>query len=170
MIVARILLNTAVTATAVLVQLTVVNPLNLPGGGPDLALLALLGLALVQGAVSGAVTGFFVGLMLDVVPPADGEIGQWALVLCLVGYVTGLLGPDVRGSAVRVVALVAGLSALEVLGYAAIGLMFGAPGVSGPAVLGATLGTVGYDVLLAPFVVPAVMALARRVEPDPLRV
>jgi rod shape-determining protein MreD len=164
----RIMLNTAVAVTAVVLQLTVVNPLDLPGGGPDLPLLGLVGLALVQGPITGAVTGFAIGFMLDVVPPADGAIGQWALVLCLVGYVTGLVGPDVRGSALRVVALVAGLSAVEVLAYAAIGLIFGAPGVTGPAVLEATLGTVGYDVLLAPFVVPPLMALARRVESDPM--
>ena len=41
------------------------------------------------------------GLVLDLVPPADHEVGRWALVLTLVGYLAGLARDETRRSRVR---------------------------------------------------------------------
>lgn len=169
MTVRRVLLATALLVTAAVVQVTLVNPWHLPGGGPDLVLLVVVSLAVVQGPLAGAVTGFFAGLLVDLLPPASGYVGLWALVLCVAGYLAGLLRSDTRRSAGALIAAVAGLSALAVLGYAGLAMLFGVPGGTWDELTSVLIGTVLYDLLLAPFVVPAVMGLARRAEPDPSR-
>ncbi|MBA2331450.1 MAG: rod shape-determining protein MreD, partial [Actinobacteria bacterium] len=52
---------------AVLLQATIFASLDVLGGTPDVLLLALLGIALLRGAITGAVAGFFGGLLLDIV-------------------------------------------------------------------------------------------------------
>jgi rod shape-determining protein MreD len=83
----RAVLSALLVAAALVLQLTVVNRLALPGGGtPDLVLLVVVALGLAGGPVAGALTGFCAGLSLDIAPPASQLIGQYALVFCVVGY------------------------------------------------------------------------------------
>src|SRR5258708_1754971 len=90
----------AALAAAVLLQLTFVNGLPLPGGGaPDLVLLCVVALGLTGGPQAGLVAGFLAGLALDLAPPASEIVGQYALVLCLAGYLGGKLRLTVRRSA-----------------------------------------------------------------------
>jgi rod shape-determining protein MreD len=167
--VSRVVLAATLLVTAAILQVVVVNPLDLPGGGPDLVLLVLIPLAMVQGPLSGAVTGFAAGLLVDLVPPAAGHVGSWALVLCLAGYLAGHVRYDSRRSAFLVLGVVAGLSVFVVVGHAALALLFGEADIGGEELVAVTVGTVLYDLLLAPFVVPPLMGLARRAEPDPSR-
>ena len=68
----RAALSVLLVAAAVVLQLTVVNRLTLPGGGaPDLVLLVVIALALCGGPAAGALTGFCAGLSLDLAPPAS---------------------------------------------------------------------------------------------------
>lgn len=170
MTVSRLLLTGLLLLSAAVLQVTVINGLPLPGGGPDLVLLVLIGLSITAGPTYGAVTGFGAGLLVDLMPPAADEVGRWALVFCLVGYLAGQVRMDSRRSALIVVASVAGLSAFAVLAFAGLGLLFGDPRVTWDVFTASLIGTVLYDLLLAPFVIPAVMALARRTEVDPSRV
>lgn len=163
----RVALATVLLGTAVVLQTVVLSRLQLPGATPDLVLLVVIGLALVQGPVSGLVTGFVGGLLLDTVPPADGAVGRWALVLCLAGLVAGRFADSVERSSFLPLLLVAGLAAGSVLLYAGLGWLLGDVRVTLPAVARTTVAAVLYDVLLTPFVVPVVMGLARRVEPEP---
>jgi len=72
---------------AVIVQLTVVNRLPLPGGiAPDLVLLLVTAVAVCTGPMTGLLTGFAGGLALDIAPPATHYAGEYALVFCLAGY------------------------------------------------------------------------------------
>jgi len=112
------------------------------------------------------VTGFFGGLLVDLVPPAAGDVGLWALVLCIVGYLAGMLRSETRRSVLTVVAAVGGLSALSVVIYTGLAMLFGGAGPTADEAAAVLVGTVLYDLLLAPFVVPAVMGMARRAEPD----
>lgn len=162
---ARVMLTAVLLATAVVVQTVVLSRIPLPGATPDLVLIVVVSLALVQGSNSGAVTGFFGGLLLDVVPPADAQVGRWALVLALVGWFAGRAGGAAESSALVPVLTVALASLGAVLGYAAVGFALGDPAVTGAAVLGALPTAVLYNTLLAPFLVPLLMRLARRVEP-----
>jgi rod shape-determining protein MreD len=161
----RVLLAATLLVTAVLLQTAVLDRLPLPGASPDLVLLVVVGLALVQGPTAGAVTGFAAGLLVDAVPPADGQVGRWALVLCLVGWFSGRARDAAESSALVPLVVVALASAGSVLAYAAIGFALDDVRVTGDAVLRALPSAVLYTVLLSPLVVPLVMRLARRTEP-----
>ena len=170
MTVSRFLLTVLLFLSAAVLQVTVINPLPLPGDGPDLVLLVLIGLSIVSGPTAGVVMGFGAGLLVDLMPPAAGEVGRWALVFCLVGYLAAQVHMDSRRSPFLVVAVVAGLSAFAVVAYAGIGLFVSDGRVTGELFTTSLTATVLYNLLLAPFVIPAVMGLARRTEVDPTRV
>jgi len=97
----RIIAAAAALTAALLAQLTVVNGLVLPRGGtPDLVLICVVALGLASGPGPGLVAGFCAGLALDLAPPANQLVGQYALVLCVVGYWSGRLRFTLRHSAV----------------------------------------------------------------------
>ena len=93
----RAALSGGLLLIAILIQLTVLNNLRLPGGaGPDLVLVVVVAVALTGGPMEGMLGGFCAGLALDVAPPATHLVGQYALVFCLVGYGCGLLARQPR--------------------------------------------------------------------------
>jgi rod shape-determining protein MreD len=166
----RILLSTALVVVAMVIQVSVLARLHLPGAVPDLALLTVLGLAMVYGHVGGALVGFGAGLLADLAPPADHAAGRYALVLCVTGYFAGLIKPEtgrlksVTGPMAVVVAAAIGSTLL----YAGVGALVGDTAARHVGLTGLLLSAALYDLLLAPFVVPAVMWLARRADNDPL--
>ncbi|MFG2328630.1 rod shape-determining protein MreD [Streptomyces sp. NPDC048604] len=166
----RILLSAALVVVALVVQVSVLSRLQLPGAVPDLVLLTVVALALVYGHVSGALIGFGAGLLSDLAPPADHAVGRYALVLCVIGYVAGLFRPE-KGqlrSATGPMAVVVAAAIGTTLLYAGVGALVGDTAARHVG-LGFLLFTAAlYDLLLAPFTVPAIMALARRAENDPL--
>ena len=166
MVFVRVLLTAVLLGTAVVLQTVVLSRIPLPGATPDLVLRVVVSLALVHGSTIGCVVGFAAGLLLDVVPPADGQVGQWALVLALVGWFSGRAADAAEGSALVPVFVVAMASMGAVLGYAGVGFALSDPRVTGTSVLDALPTAVLYDVLLAPFLVPLLTRLARRVEPS----
>ncbi len=87
----RTALSAGAIGVALVLQLTVIDRLPLPGGAPDLVLLVVVALGLTGGPVAGMLTGFWAGLALDVAPPAGYLVGEHALVFCLVGYGCGRL-------------------------------------------------------------------------------
>ena len=164
----RVVLAVAVVLTALVLQVTFVARLHLPGATPDLVLLGVVALALAHGPTFGLGAGFAAGLASDLVPPADHTIGRWTLVLGLVGYAAGLAKAETRRSAFVPVLVVALAAAGSVLLYAGIGALIDDPHVTAAAVSRIVPTAVLYDVVLSPFVVSAVLALVRRVEPEPL--
>jgi rod shape-determining protein MreD len=154
-----------VTVGALILQVAVFNRLPLPGQvTPDLVLLTVVALALLNGEMVGAVAGFCAGLAADIVPPADHTIGRYALVYCLVGYVSGLLSDSMdRSSVVPFVAVAAG-ALFGTLLYAAVGMLLGDPRATGAVIARIVPVQVLYDVLASPFVIWLVMRLTRRVE------
>ncbi|MEV0000188.1 rod shape-determining protein MreD [Streptomyces sp. NPDC048370] len=166
----RILLSSTLVVVALVIQVSVLARLQLPGAVPDLVLLTVLGLALVYGPVSGSLIGFGAGLLADLAPPADHAAGRYALVLCVIGYLAGLARPD-NGrlkSASGPMAVVVAASIGSTLLYAGVGALVGDTAARHVG-LGFLLFTAAvYDLLLAPFTVPLIMALARRAENDPL--
>ena len=124
--------------------------------------MAALGYA--AGPVRGAAAGFLAGLLLDLVPPADGLLGLTAVVLVVVGYLAGAVGDQDR-PAVLVVLLVGVLAGLAVLLQALVGGVVTDPRVSWDRVPGLVLTQIAYAVVLAAFVVPLVGWLWRLVDP-----
>ena len=153
----RTLLAAVAILAAVLIQVTVLNNVPLPGdAGPNLVLVAVVAMALAAGPRDGAIIGFAAGLALDIAPPASGLVGQNALVLCLVGYGCGRLRLALERSAWLPLAGVAlGAAAGEAL-YALTGLIFGDPDVTWQAVRQVLPAAVFWDLLISPFVLYAV--------------
>ncbi|GAA1175125.1 rod shape-determining protein MreD [Streptomyces hebeiensis] len=166
----RVLLSTTLIVVALVVQVTILARLQLPGAVPDLMLLVVLALAFVYGHVSGALIGFGAGLLADLAPPADHAAGRYALVLCVIGYLAGLAKPEkgqmrtALGPMIAVVAAALGSTLL----YAAVGALVGDTAARHVGLGGLLFTAAVYDLLLAPFTIPLVMALARKAENDPL--
>lgn len=162
----RALAAMAAVAVALVLQVSVFPHVAWQGIVPNLCLLVVVGAALARGAQFAAVLGFFAGVVLDLAPPADHVAGRWALALVVVGYVAGRMRQDVRPSAVAVVATVAASSFVGTSIFALSGLILQDPSLSIPELLEVILVGVGWDVLLTPFVLPLVIAMFRRLEPD----
>ena len=162
----RVAVASALVVAALAVQVTLLSRLPLPGATPDLVLLVVVALALGGGPGVGVLAGFGAGLALDLAPPADHEIGRWALVLTAVGYLAGLAQAETRRSAFVPLAVVAAAGAGSVLLYAGLGAVLDDPNVTWAAVNRLLPTAVLYDVVLSAFAVPAILALARRAEPE----
>lgn len=161
----RNLTAAAVVVVALLLQVSVANRLPLPGTvTPDLVLLAVVALALVNGSFSGLVIGFLAGLATDIVPPADHTIGRYAFVFCLVGYVCGLVSSEMDRSSVVPFLTVAAGALGGILLYAGVGMMLGDPRSNWSIVSRMVPLSLLYDVLASPFVVWAVLRITRRFE------
>ena len=75
---------------AVVVQVTIVSSIGILGGSPDLVLVLLVAVSLSNGAIFGAFTGFWAGLVLDVAQ--IGTLGFTSLLLTLAGFWIGRYG------------------------------------------------------------------------------
>jgi rod shape-determining protein MreD len=148
----RAVMSAALLVVALVLQLTVVNRLPLPGAGtPDLVLLIVVALGLFSGPAAGALTGFCAGLALDLAPPASYLIGQYALVFCVIGYLCGRMRPMRERSALLTIVAAMAAAALGEALYAALGLALHDPQITLPAVRQVLPSSVLYDVLLTPF-------------------
>jgi rod shape-determining protein MreD len=161
----RIALRVAIVISVVLVQVCIINRMRLPLGGPDLLVVVVVAFALVGGSQRGAVLGFFAGLMADVMPPTYHFAGELAFAYTVIGYLAGMLEAGEESSVLTIIGVVAGASVGVVVLYAGLGDLLGNARITADATLHALAGTVVYDVVLAPFVVPLVSAMARRLEP-----
>jgi rod shape-determining protein MreD len=74
----------------VVVQLSIMANVDILGGHPNLLLVSLVSVALLRGAIFGAVAGFSAGLLADT--GVFGTLGFTALLLTLAGYWTGRYG------------------------------------------------------------------------------
>jgi rod shape-determining protein MreD len=154
----RAALSAVVLAAALILQLTVVNRLPLPGtGSPDLVLLVVVALGLCARPATGAVTGFCAGLGLDIAPPGSYLIGEYALVFCLVGYLSGRLRSLVGHSALLTIAAAMAAAAAGEALFALVGLAVSDPQVSWSAVQQVLPSAIVYDVALSPFLLYLVM-------------
>ncbi|WP_445400994.1 rod shape-determining protein MreD [Streptomyces sp. LE64] len=166
----RMLLSVTLVVAALVVQVSVLARLQLPGAVPDLLLLTVVGLALVYGHVGGTLIGFGAGLLADLAPPADHAVGRYALVLCVIGYLAGLAKPESGRlqSALGPMVVVVGSAVGSTLLYAGVGALVGDTAARHVGLGGLLFTAALYDLLLAPFTVPFIMALARRLDNDPL--
>ncbi len=152
---------------AVVIQLTLVNRLPLPGAtAPDLVLLLVAAIAVATGPVTGAITGFAGGLALDIAPPAAHYAGEYALIFCLVGYAAARVVRAIWNVAgehdpVTVFTVMAVAVAAGEAGKAALGMLLSDPDVTTAAVSRVLPGAVLYDLLLSPLVFWLVTRLTR---------
>lgn len=106
---------------AALLQVTLVASVDIAGGTADLLLLSLLPIAFLRGSVTGAVAGFFGGILVDVM--TLDTLGVTALLYALAGYWAGRYGETTgrdRAHAPPLAVLVATIG----IAYAGFGLHF----------------------------------------------
>jgi rod shape-determining protein MreD len=154
-----------VVIVAAILQVVVINRLPLPGGHPDLLVLVVVAIALASGPERGAMFGFFAGFIADVMPPAGHIAGRLAFAYTIVGYTAGLLSDPEETSVFKTILVVASGSVAAVVLYAGVGALLGDVRITASSTEHSLVATVVYDVVLAPFVVPLVSAVARRLEP-----
>jgi rod shape-determining protein MreD len=73
-----------------ILQVTIVASIGILGGSPDLVLVTLVAVALTQGSIFGAVSGFWAGLLIDIA--RLGTLGFTSLLLTLAGFWIGRYG------------------------------------------------------------------------------
>ena len=158
---------------AVVVQLTAVNRLPLPGGdAPDLVLLLVAAVAVTSNTMIATLTGFAGGLALDIAPPVSHYAGEYALVFCLVGYLAARVMGAISaasGGAERdpsiALAVMAVAAAAGEAGKAGLGMLLSDPNVTGPTIKHVLPGAILYDLLLTPVVYLLVALVARLARP-----
>lgn len=147
------LLAPVLILVGLIVQLTFLNGLRLPGDGvPDLVLVLVAVLAMTEGPVRGMIIGFAAGLCLDLAPPASALIGQYALVFCLAGWAAGRLSGFAGRSAMRAVASVAVVVAAAEGLAAGLSLVLEHAQVPLAEVRHVLPASIVYDLVLCPFV------------------
>lgn len=143
---------------AVVLQSTVFSRLPLPGGTPSVVLLVVIALGLAAGTSAGLLGGFAAGLSVDLL--SDHPVGVLVLAFTVGGFLAGLLHDETGDRpALRSMTLVAVIVAVVQLLYLA---MLGLLGAAGGAVGAGLAASVGYNLLLTPFVLPVVVAAERR--------
>ena len=144
---------------AAVLQVSFFGFFTLDGVVPNLVLLVVVAVAIARGPDVAAPLGFLGGLVLDLAPPADHVAGRWALALVVAAYVAGRVRQDARRSTVVALVAVAAASFLATSVFALSGMALGDTVVDPTAALRVVAVSVGYDLLLAPFVLPLVLRL-----------
>jgi rod shape-determining protein MreD len=154
-----------VVFVASVLQAALFSSLDLFGGTADVLLLALIGIALSRGAVTGALLGFFGGMLLDVM--TLDTLGVSALLYALAGYWTGRYGETTGRDRVHA-PLLAVLVVTILVAYAGFGLHFllGDDVSARRALLETLVPGVALNLLLAAPVVALCRAVLRRVSPN----
>ncbi len=112
-----IIVRLAVLGTLVAVaQVVCFSKMDVFGASPDVAMLVVISVGLLGGSLSGAVTGFSIGLLIDCL--LLETLGAFALTMLTVGYVAGRYRESVGRPTRAAVALLGG--ALTLLGAVVI--------------------------------------------------
>jgi len=151
---------------AVIVELTLLSRLGLPGATPDLVVVTIVALALAYGPLPGAIAGFSAGILIGLAPPFDGVLGLEAIIFMAVGLITGAV-VDPRDRSVPVIMGMVGLSTGGVVLLNALFLAV----LSGDRVVwenipGLALTSALYGLILAPLVVPGIGRIVRSLTPE----
>ena len=162
----RMLVAFTVVCFALVLQVSLFPHFAWQGIVPNLCLLVVVGAALTRGPQVAVLLGFLAGVALDLSPPADHVAGRWALALVVVGYVAGRVRQEVKPTAVAVVATVAASSFIGTSVFAITGVILQDPVLDVSQLLQVILVAVLWDVLLTPFVLPPVMTMFNRLQPE----
>ena len=150
---------------AVTLQVAVFRYVAVDGVVPNLALVLVVGAALVRGPQFAATLGLAAGLVLDLAPPADHVAGRWALALVVAGYLAGRVRQDARSSMVAALVTVGACSFVGTSLYALSGLVLHDSALPAGEMLKVIAISVVWDVLLTPLVLPLAQTALRRLRP-----
>ncbi|TQN32354.1 rod shape-determining protein MreD [Haloactinospora alba] len=154
-------------AGAVVLQVAVVNRLPLPWGvPPDVVVLVLTAVALGTTPVTGALSGFAAGLAVDVLPPADHELGRYALLLSVAGYAVGSLRQSRNRGAAWPFIVAAGTVFGVALGWVLISVLVGDPRATLSSAVVTVALTTGTTMLVSPLVLLPALKLRNHFTTD----
>lgn len=144
---------------AVLLQTTFFARATLFGVAPDLVIVVVISLALLEGPTLGAVSGFGAGILRDLM--LQSPRGRYALAYLVVGYVVGSVRPYLQSTSVLlpVAAVFAGSLGGSAI-YEIVSLLLGAQPQSLKRIVSVVILTSVYNTLLVPFIYPAVRKIA----------
>jgi rod shape-determining protein MreD len=164
--IARVAAIAATLVLAITIQSTLLAQATLLGVIPQLALVVFVSFAFGDGERVGIVSGFFTGLLIDLLLP-QSIVGLTALVYTLIGYGVGSFRQFTTGESVWTPVLVVAISSgIAEVGYALLAIMLGQPWVSISDTAKVAGLVVVYNVLLTPFVFPLVRRIAERFRPE----
>lgn len=166
--IARVAMMTLVLATALLLGTVIVPAISTGIWRPDLVVLTVVAFGLTDGSDTGARYGFTAGLAVDLLSAGSQLVGTAALVLLLVGYVSGMARPYLSSTGiVGQVAMAAAASTLAILSYGLLSQFLEVASSTPLAALQSGLATGLYNAVLAPFVLIGVGTLSRRLPGAP---
>jgi len=150
---ARIALIVFVVA---ILQVSAFSSITVGGAALDVLLVSLVSIALLRGAIAGAVAGFAAGLLVDVA--TLGTLGMTSLLLTLAGFWAGRYGETTgRGRPhAPLVATLAATAFVEIGGYLLDSLL------GGPVAVRAALVALPAALVLNGLLAYPVFALVRR--------
>ncbi len=166
MLTRRISLSSLVFLAVFVLQESLFNQVRLPLGGFSLYLIFTLSWAALSTPELGAAIGFGAGALLDLSPTSDGPIGQWMLVLIIVGFAIAFLryGDDsLRGNPLSLVFLVAAAMVVTLTIYLCVGAILGLELGTSFELAKTVLGNGLWTLAVAPFVLPIVSRLHRMI-------
>jgi rod shape-determining protein MreD len=151
---------------AVLIELTLLSRLGIPGATPDLIVVTVVAIAFAMGPLQGASAGFAAGVLLDLSPSADTLIGVNAILYLVIGFVAGFW-IDPRD---RTLPIMIGITALSTAGAALataiVDTALGGDRVNWAEVPWITLSSALYGVLLSALVIPLIARISRPFLPE----
>lgn len=162
----RALLVASVLLVAFVLQVSLLARLGLPGATPDLVFVVVITVGFAYGPITGTVTGFAAGLLLDLAPPSDAPVGLLALIGMAIGYLTAVAVTPRDRTVPIMLALVGGSTAGAVLVYALALAVTGSDRIPWAQVPGIALSAGIYGALIAMPVMPLIAWLVRRVTPE----
>lgn len=153
---------------AVLIEVTLLSRLGIPGATPDLVVVTVVAIALAMGPVQGAVAGFTAGVLLDLAPPGDTLLGVNAVVYVAIGFIAGI-AVDPRDRTVPIMMGMTGLATgAAVLLTSGLDTMLGSDRVDWEQVPMLALTSAVYGVILAPGLILLVASVVRKATPEVL--
>lgn len=162
----RVFVFAIMILVAIALQSSLLSQLTVLGVVPQLVFVVIVVLAYLDGESVGVVTGFFGGLLIDLLLP-QALVGLTALVYTAMGYAVGRARQLSPGDSVwaPVLAVVAASTVAE-LAYATLSIILGQRWISLTLTLKAVGLVVLYNTLLTPFVFPLVRKVADRYRPE----
>jgi len=137
----------ALLFVVVIVQVSILNGVDILYGRPELLLVTVVCVALLRGAVFGAVCGFAAGLLADT--GTLGMLGFTSLLLTLAGYWVGRYGETTgRDRAHAPLLSVAAVTVVYEVGALMLHFMLGQPAPAHTVLLDALIPTVALNLLL----------------------
>ncbi|MDF1541648.1 MAG: rod shape-determining protein MreD [Anaerosomatales bacterium] len=151
-------------AVAFLLQAALVPYIAIAGVMPNALLLAAVTIALVKGPRGGMLSGFFGGILFDLL--GTGPIGVGAFVFCLVGFIAGSIQENTFSDGWVVPLVIVFIASVAAEAMYAVGLsVLGEGGLSMGGALGLVLPAALYNSALAVLVYPWVARFLRREKP-----